>query len=142
MRDALLAGWPVILEQNVAWGEMDAFGHVNNVVYFRYLENARLEYFRRLGWGGQRPNGIGPILAATSAKFKKPLEWPDKIAIAARVASVEVDRLTMEHVIYSEFWRGIATEGSSLIVTFDYAANKKAPVPDDLRRRIEELERS
>ena len=46
----LLAGFPVIVEQNVIWGEMDAYQHVNNVVYFRYFENARLEYIRRLDW--------------------------------------------------------------------------------------------
>src|SRR5205807_2006177 len=46
--DALLAGFPVVVELPVNWGEMDAYRHVNNVVYFRYFENARLEYFRRL----------------------------------------------------------------------------------------------
>ena len=44
----LLAGFPVIVEQAVVWGDMDSYSHVNNVVYFRYFENARLEYFRRL----------------------------------------------------------------------------------------------
>ena len=47
---SLLAGYPVIVDLPVAWGEMDFYRHVNNVVYFRYFENARLEYFRRLGW--------------------------------------------------------------------------------------------
>src|SRR5262249_44770182 len=47
---ALLAALPVIVELPVVWGEMDAYRHVNNAVYFRYFESARLEYFRRLGW--------------------------------------------------------------------------------------------
>ena len=46
--ETLLVGYPVVVELPVAWGEMDSYHHVNNVVYFRYLENARLEYFRRL----------------------------------------------------------------------------------------------
>ena len=45
-----LAGYPVIVVCDVAWGDMDSFAHVNNVVYFRYFENARLEYFRQLDW--------------------------------------------------------------------------------------------
>lgn len=138
---SLLAGWPVIVEQSVVWGEMDSYGHVNNTVYFRYFENARLEYFRRLGWPvAERPSGVGPILASTQARFKKPLQWPDQIAIGARVPKVDEDRFTMEHVIISAHWGGVATEGSGLIVTFDYESNRKAHVPPDLRRRIEELE--
>jgi acyl-CoA thioester hydrolase len=137
---SLLAGWPVIVEQSLAWGEMDAYGHVNNIVYFRYFENARLEYFRRLGWGmGTRPAGIGPILHSTQCRFRKPLEWPDRIATGARVSKLELDRFTIEHVIVSERC-GVAAEGWGLIVTFDYAAGTKASVPSDLRQRIEQLE--
>jgi acyl-CoA thioester hydrolase len=140
MDRSLLAAYPVIIEQNVVWGEMDAFAHVNNVVYFRYFENARLEYFLRLGWPGGRPKGVGPILAATSARFKKPLEWPDRIAIGARVSKIDEDRFNMEHEILSGHWGGIVTEGTSLIVTFDYTTNKKAPVPPEIRRSIAALE--
>jgi acyl-CoA thioester hydrolase len=137
---SLLAGWPVICEQRVAWGEMDCYGHVNNTIYFRYMENARLEYFRRLGWQvGQRPAGIGPILHTTQCRFRKALTWPDSIAIGARVPKVDSDRFTIEHLIISE-QQGLAAEGWGLIVTFDYAAGEKAAVPDDLRRRIDRLE--
>lgn len=138
---SLLTGWPVIVQQAVAWGEMDGYGHVNNTVYFRYMENARLEYFRRLGWPvGPKPQGIGPILHSTHCRFRKPLAWPDNIAIGARVPKVEADRFTLEHIIVSEHWAGIAAEGSGVIVTFDYAANAKAAVPEELRRKIEDME--
>jgi acyl-CoA thioester hydrolase len=137
---SLLSGWPVVYEQRVAWGDMDSFGHVNNVVYFRYFENSRLEYFRRLGWGGgERPEGIGPILHSTQCRFRKPLTWPDSIAIGARIPRIEADRFTIEHLIVSE-QLGVAAEGWGLIVTFDYVANAKATVPDDLRRKIERME--
>ena len=46
----LLAGFPVILELPVQWGEMDAYGHVNNTVFFRYFESARMEYLRKCGF--------------------------------------------------------------------------------------------
>jgi acyl-CoA thioester hydrolase len=137
----LLTGWPVVYEQRVAWGEMDAYGHVNNTVYLRYFENARLEYFRRLGWGaGQRPNGIGPILHSTQCRFRRPLEWPDAIAIGARVTKIEADRFMIEHAVVSEKLAAIAAEGWGLIVTYDYAAGAKAAIPDELRRKIEALE--
>ena len=135
-----LAGWPVIVEQEVMWGEMDSYGHVNNIVYFRYFENARLEYFRRLGWPAENPpKGIGPILHSTQCRFRKPLAWPDRIAIGARVSKLETDRFTIEHLILSENL-GIAAEGWGVIVTFDYATNTKAAVPAELRQAIERME--
>src|SRR6266516_7437858 len=68
----LLRGFPVIVTQAVVWGDMDSYQHVNNVVYFRYFENGRLEYFRRLGWFEiEMATGIGPILQATQARFRR-----------------------------------------------------------------------
>src|SRR5271168_3527645 len=117
MSDALLAGYPVVVQQAVAWGEMDAYQHVNNVVYFRYFENARLEYFRRLDWFQfEEQTGIGPILGFTQARFRRPLTYPDTIRIAARVAEVGDDRITMEHIIVSQQWKAVATDGTSTIV--------------------------
>src|ERR1700730_3934658 len=100
--ESLVAGWPVVIQLPVVWGEMDAYRHVNNVVYFRYFESARLEYFRRLDWFAfERETGIGPILAALQALSRKPLTYPDTISVTARVTSVAEDRFTIEHRIVS-----------------------------------------
>src|SRR5258708_4414401 len=100
--NAVLARFPVVVRQPVVWGDMDSYRHVNNVVYFRYLENARLEYFQRMGWFEyEQQTGIGPILAATSARFRRALAFPDDIAIAARVTDIGEDRFSLEHVIVS-----------------------------------------
>src|SRR3954469_5989839 len=97
-RAALLAGLPVVVELPVVWGEMDSYRHVNNAVYFRYFESARLEYFRRLDWFVyEQQTGVGPLLAATSARFRKPLTYPDTIWVAARVSQVQEDRFTMDY---------------------------------------------
>src|SRR5947209_13488839 len=99
----LLAGFPVIVEQAVVWGDMDSYSHVNNVVYFRYLENARLEYFRRLGWFEyEKETGVGPILAATQCRFRKPLTYPDTGWVTARVVSIQCDRFHLEHRVVSK----------------------------------------
>lgn len=142
MPHELLAGFPVVVEQAVAWGEMDSYCHVNNVVYFRYFENARLEYFRRLDWTTfERETGVGPILASTQARFRKPLEYPDTIWISAKVVNILDDRLILQHRIVSQKLNAVATEGEGTIVTFHYERGEKVPVPDELRRRIEALER-
>src|SRR6516165_2951608 len=119
MAHELLAGYPVVVRQAVVWGEMDSYRHVNNAVYFRYFENARLEYFRRLGWPDfERESGIGPILSATQARFRRALTYPDTIAITARLDTLGDDRFTLEHRIYSEQLGDVATEGQGLVVAF------------------------
>jgi acyl-CoA thioester hydrolase len=137
----LLGSYPVIVTQAVAWGEMDAYHHVNNVVYFRYFENARLAYFLAMGWdAAQMPAGVGPILASTQARFRLPLTYPDTIAIGARIEEIRADRLVLRHAIVSERLGKITTEGESVIVTFDYARGEKVVVPDELRRKVREIE--
>jgi len=139
--DALLAEYPVIVRQPIVWGDMDSYRHVNNVVYFRYFENARLEYFRQMGWFEyEEKTGIGPILASTKARFRRALTYPDTIAIGARAIDLGKDRFTLEHVIVSEQLQDVATEGTGLVVAFHYAENRKAPLTAELRQMIAALE--
>jgi len=136
-----LSQFKVVIDQPVAWGDMDSFGHVNNVVYFRYFENARVEYFRRIGWWDyMAQTGIGPIVAATQARFRRPVKYPDTLRAGAKVLSFADDRFTIRHVLVSRTTGEMVTEGDAVVVTLDYRNNVKAPVPEELRRRIEELE--
>jgi acyl-CoA thioester hydrolase len=138
---SLLTGYPVVVETPVAWGDMDSYRHVNNVVYFRYFENARLEYFRRLGWFEyEQETGIGPILHSTQARFRIPLTYPDTVSAGARIASIQDDRFTMSYSLVSHRLRAVAAEGQGVIVSFHYTDGKKVPLPDELKRRIAELE--
>ena len=67
--EEMLSNCTVVLTIPVAWGEMDAMGHVNNIIYFRYFESVRIDYFRKLDLiGYQRETGIGPILASTECR--------------------------------------------------------------------------
>lgn len=139
--DSLLAGWPVVIEQAVCWGEMDAFQHVNNVPYFRYLENVRIAYMAKLGWPDiERQTGVGIILASVQAKFRRPLTWPDTIAVTARAVNLQTDRFTLQHQVISRAQEAVATEAEGVVVTFDYTRNMKAPIPEELRRRIAAIE--
>ncbi|MBY0524854.1 MAG: acyl-CoA thioesterase [Gemmataceae bacterium] len=141
MAHPLLAAFPVVVEQAVVWGDMDSYKHVNNVVYFRYFENVRLEHIRRLDWFQyEADTGIGPILGSTSARFRKALTYPDTIEIGARVIELGSDRFTLEHLIVSRKLDGVVTEGQGVVVAYDYRQQKKASIPDELLRRIEALE--
>jgi acyl-CoA thioester hydrolase len=137
----LLAGYAVIVEQVVVWGEMDAYRHVNNVVYFRYFENARLEYFRRVGWPAvEERTGVGPILASTAARFRKALTYPDTISIGTRASHLGTDRFALEYLIVSHEQRAVVTEGHGLVVAFHYRDGRKVALPDEVRQAILALE--
>src|ERR1044071_1616172 len=128
--DNLLKHCPVVIETPVAWGEMDAFRHLNNTAYFRYFESGRIAYFERLNLlKYMEATGVGPILASTTCRFKIPLTYPDKVSIGTRVSIIEDDRFTMEYYVVSHKHQKVAAEGSGLIVCFDYRQNKKTNLP-------------
>ena len=137
--DALLADFPVRVDVPVAWGEMDAFGHVNNVVYFRYFENARIEYLLRIGFADS--SAIGPILASTHCRFRRPLTYPDQLRVGMRVPEIAEDRFTIEYRLVSERLAAVAAEGGGVVVSYDYAQGRKAPLPYEVRQAIEALEK-
>ena len=139
----LLAGYPVVIDQVVDWGDMDSFQHVNNVVYFRYFENARAEYFERMDWMPYlKETGIGPIVATAQARFRRALTYPDTIFIGARLLTLEADRFHLDHKIVSRVQGEVVTEGQGTIVTYHYADAKKVPVPEELKERILALEKN
>lgn len=139
--EVLLCDFPICFETPVAWGEMDSFAHVNNVVYFKYFESARIEYFRRIGFPDwMKETGIGPILASTSCRFRKPLTFPDRVTVGARVTGLENDRFTMDYRVVSHALDAVAAEGEGLIVAYDYRGGEKAAVPQEIRARIMKLE--
>jgi len=116
---------------DVKWGEMDVLGHVNNTVFFRYFECARMAFWGALETSlkGKFDPSIGPILASTSCRFRRPLYYPDNIAIGARILSIEEDRFTVEHRVWSESQQDIVAIGEGVVVSFDYEKKKKVPLP-------------
>jgi acyl-CoA thioester hydrolase len=138
-----LSGFPVVIDIPVAWGEMDALRHVNNIVYFRYFESARIAYFEKLRfWEFMGQTGLGPILASIQCKFKIPLTYPDTVSVGTRIPKMEQDRFVMEYRAVSHKSHAIAAEGESVVVSYNYRENKKTPLPDEMKQRILTLEES
>lgn len=139
--DDLLAGYPVILPIDIAWGDMDAFRHVNNVIYFRYFESGRVKYMQATGaMSAMEHTGVGPILHSIGCRFRFPLTYPDRIRVGIRVTELGADRFIVNHRIVSERHNRIAAEGDGVVVMFDYRRNEKAPIPGFLRDAIIRLE--
>jgi acyl-CoA thioester hydrolase len=137
----LLNSFPVVIAFPIAWGDMDAFQHVNNIMYFRYFESARIAYFERVQFlDVMQAIGVGPILASTQCRFKIPLTYPDTVQVGAKITDVADDRFMMRYIIVSQRFQKIAAEGDGLIVAFNYCENQKAPLPEVIRQRIAALE--
>ena len=138
-----LAGFPVVIDIPVAWGEMDALRHVNNIVYFRYFESARIAYFEKLRlWEFMNQTGVGPILASIQCKFKIPLTYPETVSVGTRIPSIEQDRFVMEYRAVSHKSQAIAAEGEGVVVSYNYRESKKTPLPEEMKQRILTLEES
>lgn len=136
-----LSTFPVIISQHIAWGDMDAYQHVNNVMYFRYFESSRMAYFTKMGFVRTRTeeSDVGPILAHTACTFIKALVHPDRVEVGCKIAKIGNTSFVMEHAIISPKL-GLVAKGEGVVVCFDFNKNHKIPVPDGLRKRIEEIE--
>ncbi len=128
-----LHDFPIQVRIPVAWGEMDSFGHLNNIYYFRYFETTRIHFFQEIGLlQYKRERGIGPILAETSCRFRKPVFYPDTLTIGARVKSIGKTSFIMEFRVMSDA-AGLAAAGEARMVLYDYNASKKTDIPAQIK---------
>ena len=139
--DATLDRYPVSVSIPVAWGDMDAFQHVNNVVYARWLETARIVYLERIGLiDRMREEGVGPILAKTVIDYKRPLQYPDTVHVSATVTRIGGSSFTMSFRIRSEALGTDVASGEQVMVVYDYRAGATARVDHRLRGAIAAVE--
>lgn len=135
--------YPVSITVPVAWGEMDAFQHVNNVTYARWLESGRIAYFERLGLlERMRADGIGPILARLAIAYRRPVTFPDTVVVDTTVTRIGNSSFTIASRIRSEVQGVEVATDEEVIVLFDYRAGKPTPMDERLRAAIAALERS
>jgi acyl-CoA thioester hydrolase len=83
---------------------------------------------------------MGPILASVTCNYRRPLKYPDTIAVGTRVTSIGNSSFRMEHQIVSRTQAVIAAEADSVLVTVDYSTGNPVRVPDDIRAAIARLE--
>lgn len=120
----------------IRWGDMDAMGHVNNTIYFRYLEIVRIAWFDSLGCA-PNPQGEGPVIVNAFCNFLRQLEYPGDVRARHYVADpgrssidtyVTLERTDQPGVVYAE--------GGAKLVWVDFPKQKSAPLPDWLRAKV------
>lgn len=136
-----LQAFPVVIEIPVQWGELDAYGHVNNAVFFRYFESARMVYLERCGFVESYDlNKIGAILRSTDCRFYRPLYHPDTVMIGVRVTHLDEDRFTMAYLAVSAKTGKTVAEATAVVVSFDYEKHTKVRLPGPVRDGIQDME--
>jgi acyl-CoA thioester hydrolase len=135
------ADCPVTVEIPVWWCDQDALGHVNNTVYIRWFETARIAYCEKVGlWNLMAIERIGPILAAVHCNFRRQLHYPDTVIVGTKIAQIGRTSLKLDHVVESLHTRTIVADGHCILVVYDYNSQSPTPVPDSMRQAIETLE--
>lgn len=138
--EARLATFEMVIP--IRWGDMDAMGHVNNTVYFRYLETLRIEWFNRLGCTpGLGSDSVGPVIINAFCSFLRQLEYPGEVLARHYVGTgpgamgrstldtyATLERLDQPGVVHAE--------GGATVVWTDFRAQKSVPIPDDMRQRL------
>ena len=132
-----MAGWTTEVTLDVAWGEMDALGHVNNVRYLAWAESARIRFFEQLGMTTRPEDPVGPILARMENDYLEPVEYPARVTVGIRTERVGNTSLTLEHAI----WRTgeparVVARGRAVVVLVNYATGVKVRVPDAVRTAL------
>ena len=130
----------VKLDLRIDWSEMDMFGHVNNVSFFKYIQAARVNYWETIGLNklNQQKN-IAPILASVNMDFKKPLHFPGNISIHTKMLFIKNTSFSFQHQIL-DHEGNIAAEATDVMVLVDQNTNEKVIFPSEIREIVSSLE--
>lgn len=128
--------FPVKLDLRLDWSDMDLFGHVNNISYFRFIQSSRVHYWEVSGLAHDfLTHRVGPVLLSTSCQFIKPLFYPGNVIIEAKVEFIKNTSFGIHHHILNDSGE-LCAEAHDVIVYFDFNKNEKVPVPDSFRNVV------
>lgn len=134
-----IKSYPVIYKQVIAWGHMDAFVHLNNVLYYRYAESARIQYLQRANiFAASSP----VLLAHSSCTYLRPVLFPDTLLIGVRCKKLGNTSIVFAYEFYSETQQTIVATVEAVIVRMNEQQTQKQPWTDEERQRIMQIEAS
>jgi acyl-CoA thioester hydrolase len=117
----------------IDWSEIDNFGHVNNLATLKYVQAARVQLLEMLGL---MPTGnIGPVLAAISCQFRKPLYYPGQVTVRSKVGEIKTTSFGITHEVYNDAGE-LAAEAHDVLVLFDFRKESKVALSEDLKARL------
>jgi acyl-CoA thioester hydrolase len=132
MQEEQTIKYPFPVKQEILWGDMDAFNHVNNVMYFRYFETGRVHFMYKTGiWQLLLDEGVMIVVGKLDCNYARPLVYPDEIEISVGIKSIGTTSFICHQKITSTS-KGVVAHGDAIIVGTDPATGKKTPWNDKL----------
>ena len=133
----------IITHASVLWGDMDGFGHVNNIIYLKWCETSRIELFRNI-WNYKIGNmeeilekgGVGPILANFNMNYKHPVKYPDDVKIVTFLTNIGNSSMAIGHQLFSQTEDKLVAEADSVVVMVNYVSNDKVIIGDKDRVKL------
>jgi len=126
--------WPV----DVRWGDMDAMGHVNNSVYFQYLECARVGYFEAAGWDSRDTSATrqGPVVVAQTFNYRRQLHYPADVEVGVACTEIRRRSFVLGYGLFDKANDRLIGDGTSVLVWLDYAAGRALDIPPAVRAHL------
>lgn len=136
------AQFPYWTRIEVRWGDMDAMGHVNNAVYFKYCESARIELLRRLGIKGRAEGSThGPTLVHAACDFKREVKYPATLEVGVAIESVTQRSFRMQYAMFLDQTDTLIAVATSVNAWLDYHAGHAIKIPDELRAALQQYQK-
>jgi acyl-CoA thioester hydrolase len=132
-----------VMRMPIRWGDMDMMGHVNNTVYFRYIESARIAWLEEAG-GSPDPAAMteGPVIVSAQCSFIRQLKYPGEIEVTTYVGPPGRSSFDVTHEIRLVGADGqpgeLYAEGGAKVVWVNFQAEKSVPLPDAVRMLLPE----
>lgn len=123
-----------VTKMPIRWGDMDAYGHVNNTVYFRYMEQARVEWVEAMQVQ-VRPGGDGPVIINASCTFLMPMNYPGEVEVRTYVGAV--GRSSCQTYVDMLIDGTLYAEGAAKVVWMNTQTGKSVALPDHVRALLE-----
>jgi acyl-CoA thioester hydrolase len=137
-----MEGFRHVMPISVRFRDIDAMGHVNNAVFFTYMEAARVEYVRHQILGETQvhsfTDALGLILAKISCDFKSPIYYGQQVEVGTRVTEMRNSSFLIEQRIEAD--GQLAALAEAVVVHYDYQAGNSVRIPDEIRRRVQAFE--
>ena len=121
----------------IRWGDMDAMGHVNNTVYFRYMEQARIGWFDALVPEDAAWKSTGIVIANASCNFKRPLTYPGTIDVKVYTGALGGSSVPTHYDLVLVEDNVVYADGQATVVFIDMKTQKPVRIPEEIRKRLQ-----
>lgn len=121
----------------IRWGDMDAMMHVNNTVYFRFMEQARIGWIDSWGVGNDAASPEGPVIASAACRFKRPLKYPGEVEVKVYVGKIGRSSMpTYYEIRRTDDAETVYATGEALFVWISNKSGRPVAFPEPVRRRL------